>query len=148
MTVQRDIAASRQRVWDVLADGWTYSQWVVGNSRMRGVDEGWPATGAVIWHSIGTWPAVINDRTTVDFSAPLEELVLLARLGPIGTARITLRLNDIPSGCRVEMSEVPVKGPMALVPSRLALVAVAPRNRECLWRLAALAERRETDDFD
>jgi uncharacterized protein YndB with AHSA1/START domain len=38
MTVTRDIAASRQRVWDVLANGWTYSGWVVGNSRIRAVD--------------------------------------------------------------------------------------------------------------
>ena len=38
MTVTRDISASRQRVWDVLADGWTYSGWVVGNSRIRAVD--------------------------------------------------------------------------------------------------------------
>jgi hypothetical protein len=30
MTVTRDIAATRQRVWDVLANGWTYSGWVVG----------------------------------------------------------------------------------------------------------------------
>ena len=37
MTVTRDVAATRQRVWDVLADGWTYSGWVVGNSRIRAV---------------------------------------------------------------------------------------------------------------
>ena len=30
MTVTRDVAATRQRVWDVLADGWSYSGWVVG----------------------------------------------------------------------------------------------------------------------
>ena len=34
-SVTRDIAAPRTRVWEVMADGWTYSQWVVGNSRMR-----------------------------------------------------------------------------------------------------------------
>jgi hypothetical protein len=37
MTVKRDIDALHHRVWEVLADGWTYSQWVVGNSRMRAV---------------------------------------------------------------------------------------------------------------
>jgi hypothetical protein len=44
MTVTRDIAATRQRVWDVLANGWTYSGWVVGNSRIRAVDPAWPRT--------------------------------------------------------------------------------------------------------
>jgi hypothetical protein len=34
MTVKRDIDALHHRVWEVLADGWTYSQWVVGNSRI------------------------------------------------------------------------------------------------------------------
>ena len=37
LTVERDIAATRQQVWNVIADGWTYSQWVVGNTRMRAV---------------------------------------------------------------------------------------------------------------
>ena len=62
MTVTRDIAVPRQRVWDVLADGWTYSGWVVGNSRIRAVDSHWPEPGSRILHSIGTWPAVINDE--------------------------------------------------------------------------------------
>ncbi|MDT5282412.1 MAG: hypothetical protein QOJ20_3607 [Mycobacterium sp.] len=46
MTVTRDVAATRQRVWDVLADGWTYSGWVVGNSRIRAVSSNWPAPSA------------------------------------------------------------------------------------------------------
>jgi hypothetical protein len=41
------------------------------------------------------------------------------------------------------MAEVPVGGPLNLLPRRLALAAAYPRNRECLARLAALAERRE-----
>ena len=66
MTVTRDVAATRQRVWDVLANGWTYSGWVVGNSRIRAVSSNRPAPGARILHSIGTWPAVINDETVVE----------------------------------------------------------------------------------
>ena len=53
MTVTRDIAATRERVWEVLANGWTYSGWVVGNSRIRAVDSNWPAPGTRILHSIG-----------------------------------------------------------------------------------------------
>jgi hypothetical protein len=52
-------------------------------------------------------------------------------------------LHEIPQGCRVEMIEVPAEGPMAAVPDSLALAAAYPRNKECLWRLAALAERLE-----
>ena len=97
MTVTRDIAATRQRVWDVLANGWTYSGWVVGNSRIRAVDSTWPAPGTRILHSIGTWPAVIDDETVVQSWVPGEELVLLAKVRPAATARITLRLSDLPA---------------------------------------------------
>jgi hypothetical protein len=143
LTATRDTTATRQRVWDVIADGWTYSQWVVGNTRMRAVDPNWPAPGSRIHHTIGIWPAVLNDETEVESCTPLEELVLLAKGRPFGGARITLRLCDIDSGCRIDMTEVPVGGPLNWVPRRLALAAAWPRNRECLRRLAALAERRK-----
>jgi hypothetical protein len=142
LTVKRDTTATRRQVWDVIADGWTYSQWVVGNSRMRAVDPDWPAVGSKIHHTIGIWPLVINDETVVESCTPQEELVLLARTRPFGQARITLRLYDTADGSRIEMAEVPVGGPLNLIPRRLALAAAFPRNRECTWRLAALAERR------
>ena len=148
MTVIRETSASRQQVWDVLADGWTYSQWVVGNSRMRAVDPDWPAEGSTIAHSIGVWPAVINDETVVLKCQHQEELELLAKLGPFGAARITLHLDDTEEGCRITMDEVPVRGPMALLPNSLARAALWPRNRESTWRLASLAERRVPDDVD
>ena len=34
-----------RHVFDVLANGWVYPSWVVGASRMRDVDEGWPRPG-------------------------------------------------------------------------------------------------------
>ncbi|MDT5178544.1 MAG: hypothetical protein QOJ95_2742 [Mycobacterium sp.] len=147
LTVKRETSASRQRVWDVLADGWTYSQWGVGNSRMRAVEANWPAPGSTIHHSIGIWPALLNDSTEVLASEPTRELVLLANGRPLGRARITLRLFDLADGgCRIEMAEVPVSPPLSLLPDRVSLTAAFPRNRECTWRLAALAERRTTDE--
>ena len=149
LTVRRDTTASRQRVWDVIADGWTYAQWVVGNSRMRAVSPDWPAVGSTIHHSVGVWPLLLDDQTVVEECVPQERLVLLAKGRPIGKARITLCLFDIEGGgCRIEMAEVPVGAPMGWVPDRLALAAAIPRNRECTWRLAAIAERRVSDDVE
>jgi uncharacterized protein YndB with AHSA1/START domain len=143
LTVTRETTATPEQVWAVIADGWTYSQWVVGNGRMRAVDAHWPAPGSKIHHTIGVWPVTINDETVVEACTPMKELVLHAKTRPFGGARITLRLNETASGgCRIEMAEVPVGGPLNLVPRRLALAAVWPRNRECTWRLAAQAERR------
>jgi hypothetical protein len=149
LTVKRNTTASRERVWAVMADGWTYSQWVVGNSRMRAVDPNWPQTGSTIGHSIGVWPLLVDDVTVVQECRPLEKLVLLAKGRPFGKARVTLRLFDIEGGgCRIEMAEVPVGAPMGWVPGRLSLAAAFPRNRECTWRLAALAERRTPGDAE
>ena len=145
MIATRDIAAPRRRVWDVLADGWTYSQWVVGNSRIRAVDEDWPAPGSTIHHTIGIWPLAINDETVAERCTPLEELVLLAKLTPFTAARIKLRLADIADGCRVQMHEVPASRPLTLIPERAALLAAWPRNRECLSRLASVVEHRKPE---
>jgi len=142
------MSAPPQSVWNVISDGWTYSQWVVGNSRMRAVDHGWPSPGTRIKHSIGVWPFVIDDETVSLACVPLQEIVLLAKMGPVGAARVTLRLSDIPGGCRVEMSEVPAEGPINLLPDRLAQLAINVRNRECLWRLEQLADAREPSDVD
>jgi hypothetical protein len=145
MTVTQDIAVSRQRVWAVLADGWTYSGWVVGNSRIRAVSSNWPAPGARILHSIGTWPAVIDDETVVESCIPGEELVLLAKIRPAAEARITMQLSDISGGCRVAMTEVAVSVPLRWIPDSVQLIGVAPRNRECTWRLARIAEQADPD---
>ncbi|MGE0217038.1 MAG: SRPBCC family protein [Mycolicibacterium sp.] len=147
LTVKRDTPASRQSVWDVISDGWTYSQWVVGNSRMRAVDPNWPQPGSVIHHSIGVWPLLLNDTTVVESCTPLTELVLLANGRPFGRARVTLRLSDLDGGgCRIEMAEVPVSPPLSWLPTQAALASAFPRNRECTLRLAAMAERRTSDD--
>ena len=148
MTVTRDIAATRQRVWAVLADGWTYSGWVVGNSRIRAVSAAWPATGSRILHSIGVWPTVIDDETVVQSCVPEERLVLLAKIRPAAEARITLELVDTADGCRVQMTEVAVSAPLRWVPDAVQLTGVAPRNRECLWRLAMIAERQGPEAFE
>ncbi|KGI68548.1 SRPBCC family protein [Mycolicibacterium rufum] len=145
--VARDTPASRHDVWAVIADGWTYSQWVVGNSRMRAVDADWPQPGTSIHHSVGVWPLLLNDSTVVESCTPERELVLIANGRPFGKARITLRLRDLDGGgCRIEMAEIPVSPPLNWLPKQLALTAAFPRNRETTWRLAAMAERRTHDD--
>jgi hypothetical protein len=72
---------------------------------------------------------------------------LLARVRPATEARVTLRLSGTAAGCRVAMSEVAVSGPLSSLPETLQAAAFAPRNRECLWRLAQIAERRDADEL-
>jgi hypothetical protein len=97
MAVTRDVAATRQRVWDALADGWTYSGWVVGNSRIRAVSSNWPAPGSRTCIPSGGWPTVINDETAVE-AVSGEKVVLLAKVRPAAEARITMRLSTCLAG--------------------------------------------------
>lgn len=64
-SVQRVCTSTPEQVWAVLADGWAFPSWVVGASRMRAVEPDWPAVGSKLHHSIGTWPAVLDDETQV-----------------------------------------------------------------------------------
>ena len=91
--VHRDVEASADDVWSVLADGWAYATWVVGAARVRSVDERWPAPGAAIEHSVGTWPLLLSDSTTVEACDPGRRLVLTARGWPLGEARVLIELE-------------------------------------------------------
>ena len=143
VTVTREFNAPAQAVWDVLADGWFYATWVVGASRVRGVDEGWPAEGTRIHHSFGVWPAVINDTTHVLRSTEPTELHLKAKGWPAGEAKVVITITaDSAGSCTVAMAEDAVTGPGTLMPRPLRQLAIGPRNVEALRRLAFLVEGR------
>ena len=136
------IKAAPSQVWDVLADGWLYPLWVVGATRMRAVDDGWPRTGAKIHHSAGVWPAVIDDNTEVLECDPGRFLRLRARGWPLGEAEVTIRLRAADGDTLVELEEDAVSGPGALVPEPVKGFSIKVRNVESLRRLAFLAEGR------
>lgn len=142
-TIHRDVQAPASAVWETLSDGWTYATWVVGASRVRDVDEGWPAAGTRIHHAFGPWPAVIQDYTRAEVSVPEQELVLKARGWPIGEARVVLRLTPTSDRtCRVSIEEDAIAGPGKIVPASIRQAVIGPRNKETLYRLALIAEGR------
>ncbi len=149
-TVHRKTTATPERVWAVLAEGWLFPAWVVGTSRVRAVDPGWPGPGARLHHSVGVWPLLLDDTTTVSTSTLGRQLVLRARGWPAGEARIELRLDAAGSGCRITMSEDATRGLGRFVPAPLRRLGIVPRNTECLRRLTLLAEGRPqiTSVFD
>lgn len=142
--VVRAMAAPPQAVLDVLADGWSYAAWVVGTSRIRAVGRTWPAPGARIEHSVGVWPALIDDETLVLAWDPASGIELQARGWPAGEARIAIEVRPRGDGCVVRISEDATDGPGRLVPRPLRSLAIGARNRETLRRLEALAARPGT----
>ena len=67
-TVSRVFSSPAKDVWKVIADGWLYSGWVVGATRIRAVDAHWPEAGSRLHHSVGVWPLVIDDTSRVSAS--------------------------------------------------------------------------------
>jgi uncharacterized protein YndB with AHSA1/START domain len=142
-TNTRTIAADRHQVFAVLADGWMYSNWVVGTSHMRAVEAAWPGPGSRLFHAAGAWPAATRDETQVDEVAFDERLVLTARGRPFGEAKVVIELADADDGtCTVTMHETPIAGPGKWFHNPLTEMLLVRRNTESLDRLAALAERR------
>jgi uncharacterized protein YndB with AHSA1/START domain len=142
-TVTRVVAAPQEQVFAVLADGWLYPLWVVGASHMRAVDDNWPAVGARLHHSVGLWPLLIEDTTTVLAVEPDHRLLLFARIWPTGTTRIELDLARHERGTTVTMTEKVESGPARLLPGTVQQALLTPRNREALARLDAIVQNRK-----
>jgi uncharacterized protein YndB with AHSA1/START domain len=141
-TVNRHIDATRHAVFAVLADGWRYSNWVVGTSHMRAVESDWPAKGSKLFHAAGSWPLVARDETVVDDVRPDERLELTARGRPFGEAKIVIELADADGGCHVTLHETPIAGPGKVLHNPLSEALLVRRNVEALDRLAAISEGR------
>ncbi|MDR6505184.1 SRPBCC family protein [Arthrobacter oryzae] len=138
-TVSKVFLTPPADVWKVIADGWLYSGWVVGASRIRDVDALWPAADAVLHHSVGAWPLLINDKTTVKASDPEKSIELIARGWPLGEAKVVVTLEPAETGCKVSIAEDAIKGPGLLIPKFIRDPLISVRNTETLNRLELMA---------
>ena len=142
-TTSRPVQATPEQVWSVLADGWLYPLFVVGAARMRDVDEGWPAVGTRLHHSVGSWPLMIDDTTEVLEVEENKRILLLARAWPAGHAHVEISLEPSGAGSTVvTIVENATGGPGALVPKAIQDPQLHLRNVETLRRLAFLVEGR------
>ena len=141
--VESTIEADRKDVFAVLADGWTYSDWVVGTAHIRAVDPGWPRPGAVLHHTAGPWPLSLRDRTVSVRCEPPGLLVLAPHLWPLGEATVTITLEEQgPGRTLVGVHEDFERGPLRWLRTALNDLALHHRNRESLRRLGDLARQR------
>ena len=141
-TTTRSMSATPEQVWKVLSDGWLYPLFVVGASRMRDVDESWPAVGARLHHSVGTWPLLIDDTTEVLEVEEGRRLLLKARGWPAGEAHVDISLRPDGDATLVTMEEDATAGPGVLMPKPLRDAQLHWRNVEALRRLAFVVEGR------
>ncbi len=125
----------------VLAQGWYYSNWVVGTSHVTAVEASWPDAGSKLYHASGVWPVLARDETVVEQVDPGRLLVLTARGRPLGQARVVLELAPDGAETRVTLHETPIAGPGKWLHNPLTETLLTRRNTESLARLTALVER-------
>ncbi len=143
--VQRTIQAPPDRVFAVLADGWTYSDWVVGTAHIRDVDDTWPAPGSKLHHKAGPWPFSLQDSSTVVSMTPNKEMTLKAGLWPLGQVCIRFVLEPVGTNAtRITMEEEFEAGPLLALRNKVNDLVLHRRNIESLRRLADIATREKT----
>lgn len=143
--VQRTVAAPPEQLFAVLADGWSYSDWVVGTAHIRNVDPHWPQVGAKLHHKAGPWPLSLHDSSEVLAVVPSRSLTLRAGLWPLGAARVELILDPVGDGAtRVTLTENFEAGPLRTLRNKINDLVLHRRNIEALRRLADLAEREKS----
>ncbi|MDO3701417.1 SRPBCC family protein [Micromonospora sp. C28SCA-DRY-2] len=142
--VCRTIPTPPERIFAVLADGWSYASWVVGAAHIRAVDDGWPAVGTRVQHRVGPWPLQIEDQTVVRAMEPNRLLELDAHAGRLGVARVRLALEPVSeSATRVRMGWMAAAGPVRFVPEAVLALMLRARNSETLHRVDDLAIHRQ-----
>lgn len=130
-----------EAVWDVLADGSRYSDWVVGTSDSRPGKGHWPDAGATIDYTVRLGPWTLTGETIVRRSDPPRELELEVDSGPLGTARIAVEVRPWGDHTLVSLDEHPLRGVGGALHNGALDALLQLRHRSMLGRLAKVVER-------
>ncbi|MFE6286385.1 SRPBCC family protein [Streptomyces sp. NPDC057877] len=139
----RLVQATPQAVWDVLADGSRYGEWVVGPSEVTPEGGQWPRVGATISYEIRLGPVRLRNVSVVRRCEPGSALEIEAKAGRLGTARIAIELRPWGEHCLVIVDEHPLRGPGGLLHNVGVEALIQVRHRAMLARLAKLCESGE-----
>jgi len=131
-----------EQVWEVLADGHAYAQWVVGTKAIRAVDEHWPEVGSAIHYTVGLGPLEFRGRTVVRRAEPGRQLGLEADGGPLGTARIVIDVIDWGNDSVVVLDEHPLRGAGYRLHNTFSDAVLLLRGRPMVHKFARLVESR------
>jgi NAD(P)-dependent dehydrogenase (short-subunit alcohol dehydrogenase family)/uncharacterized protein YndB with AHSA1/START domain len=139
------IAASPERVFEVLSDAHRYPEWVVGAAGTLRADDDFPAPGTMFRHRVGLGPLTLSDITEVLELDPPRKIVLKAKARPLGTALVTIELSERAGGTDLMMEERGGDKLTALVADNpLGGVGLRVRNTVALSRLKRIVEERPT----
>jgi uncharacterized protein YndB with AHSA1/START domain len=138
---QQLIECPPSQVWDILADGHSYAQWVVGTREILHTDGRWPEVGALLRFRAGLGPWTFEDTCEVRICEDQRRLELEAEAKPFGTARIAFTLIPWARHTLVILDEHPLRGLGARLQGPPTEIALHLRNRQLLANLARTATR-------
>jgi hypothetical protein len=142
---ERVLNASAADIYAVLADGWSYSDWVVGTAHIRSVDDTWPAPGSHLLHKVGPWPLSVRDKSTVLECDPGRMLLTKVRIWPLGEGHVRITITPVGSTrTRVTMQEEFTSGPLRWLHTKIDDLALHYRNVEALRRIEDLTRAKRT----
>ncbi|MFD5103665.1 SRPBCC family protein [Streptomyces albidochromogenes] len=134
------IRTSPEAVWEVLADGSRYSDWVVGTSDSKPAEGHWPDVGASIEYTVCIGPWTLTGRTIVRRTAPPYEIELEADSGALGTGRIAIEVRPWGDDALVVLDEHPLRGVGGALHNTALDAVIQLRHRSMLSRLAKVVE--------
>lgn len=137
-----EINAEIGKVFDLLADPWSYADWVVGSDRIRKADANWPDVGSEFKHVVGVWPLKSHDHSFVEAVEAPNHLRLRVKARPFVTARVWLDLKPGGAGTVVEMYEDAADPVSRAVLNPLTQPLIVVRNKIAIRRLRDMAEGR------
>lgn len=135
-----DVDAPIDDVFAVLADPYSYADWVVGSDKVKTADANWPAPGSEFKHVVGVWPLKSHDHTFVEEVDSPNHLTLRVKARPFITGHVWLDLTARGAGTHVEMFEGAADPLSKLLINRLTQPLVKARNAVALKRLRDMAE--------
>ncbi|MET9667936.1 SRPBCC family protein [Streptomyces sp. NPDC006475] len=135
------IEQSPDAVWAVLESPALYSEWVVGTTDSRPLDDRWPQVDSALEYSVPIGPLSYEGRTTVRRYEPHRWLELEAHSGRLGTARIAIEVRPWGGHTLVIVDEHPLRGLGGKLHTAPLDLLIQLRHRTMLPRLAQTVER-------
>jgi uncharacterized protein YndB with AHSA1/START domain len=136
------IEAPPDAVYDVLADGHRYAEWVVGAHQSEPVDPRWPEPGTTLVHRSGVPPLTLKDTTSVVSTERPSRMRLEARVRPLLIATVDIAVQPHADGSMVSMEERVVGGLARHLPAAVHHAVFRRRNTASLARLRAIVLSR------
>lgn len=91
-------ALAPEAVFEHLLNPWEYPKWLLGASKMRDVDDGWPAVGTKFHHRVGFGPVKVDDTSEILECDPPRRLVLKVKATPLVQGIVTFSLVPTAEG--------------------------------------------------